>query len=29
MCLHFSFMIEDCRTLRKEKAAAGGYSFYN
>lgn len=26
---HFRFMIEDCRTLRKEKAVAGGYSFYN
>ncbi|EDX05897.1 GD10418 [Drosophila simulans] len=27
--LYYDFMIEDCRTLRKEKAAAGGYSFYN
>ncbi|KAH8319946.1 hypothetical protein KR074_009737 [Drosophila pseudoananassae] len=27
--LYYEFMIEDCRTLRKEKAVAGGYSFYN
>ncbi|KAH8253532.1 hypothetical protein KR032_005908 [Drosophila birchii] len=27
--LYYDFMIEDCRTLRQEKVAAGGYAYYN